>query len=124
LNTKRPVNLDLASVRLPPAAFVSILHRISGVFLFLAIAPFLYGLELSLQSPADFEHCLACLQSTGAKCVAWLLLTGLGYHFVAGIRHLVMDMGVADSRQAGEKTAWLTLSLSLVLSIMVGVWIW
>ena len=124
MNTKRPVNLDLGTVRLPLTALASILHRISGVFLFLGIAPALYALGLSLESPAGFECCRAALDSVAAKCIGWFLLTGLGYHFVAGVRHLLMDAGVADSRAAGTRTARITLLLSLVLSILAGVWIW
>ncbi|RFQ09412.1 succinate dehydrogenase, cytochrome b556 subunit, partial [Pseudomonas sp. ATCC 13867] len=38
MNSKRPVNLDLRTIQLPITAYTSILHRISGVILFVGIA--------------------------------------------------------------------------------------
>ncbi|HEY1026500.1 MAG TPA: succinate dehydrogenase, cytochrome b556 subunit, partial [Pseudomonas sp.] len=38
MNSQRPVNLDLRTIKLPITAYTSILHRISGVILFVGIA--------------------------------------------------------------------------------------
>ncbi|MFS9598930.1 succinate dehydrogenase, cytochrome b556 subunit, partial [Klebsiella variicola] len=88
VNSKRPVNLDLRTIKLPVTAYTSILHRISGVILFLGIAVLLFALDKSLSSEEGFEQVKACLTSPLAKLVIWGLLSALLYHLVAGVRHL------------------------------------
>ena len=124
MNSKRPVNLDLTTIRLPLPAYASILHRISGVILFVGIAFLLYGLDLSLSSPRGFEQLTECLQSPVAKFITWGLLTGLGYHFVAGIKHLLMDAGLGEGKESGTFAAKVTLILAVLLSALAGVWVW
>ena len=46
---KRPVNLDLGSMQLPITAYVSITHRLSGVFLFLVSGLMVWALDTSLR---------------------------------------------------------------------------
>ncbi len=105
-------------------AYTSILHRISGVILFVGIAFLLYGLNLSLSSAQGFQQFIDCLQAPLAKFVTWGLLTALGYHFVAGIKHLAMDAGIAEGKESGKIAAWITLILAVALSILAGVWVW
>ncbi|MFX6250200.1 succinate dehydrogenase, cytochrome b556 subunit, partial [Acinetobacter baumannii] len=61
VNSKRPVNLDLRTIKLPVTAYTSILPRISGVILFLGIAVLLFALDKSLSSEEGFEQVKACL---------------------------------------------------------------
>ena len=61
VNSKRPVNLDLRTIQLPITAYTSILHRISGVILFVGIAVLLFALDRSLASEDSFEQVKACL---------------------------------------------------------------
>ena len=82
VNSKRPVNLDLRTIKLPVTAYTSILHRISGVILFLGIAVLLFALDKSLSSEEGFEQVKACLTSPLAKLVIWGLLSALLYHLV------------------------------------------
>lgn len=124
VNSKRPVNLDLRTIKLPITAYTSILHRISGVILFLGIAVMLYGLHLSLGSPEGFGQVKAFLAYPLVKLVIWGLLSALLYHLVAGIRHLVMDGGAGETLQGGKLGAQLVLVISAVLIILAGVWVW
>ena len=88
----RPKNLNLFTIRLPINAVVSILHRASGVGLFLALPLILLAFKRSLDSP--FSYYLLTLRFD-----TWyikLLLIGLSWaffhHFFAGIRHLLQDI--------------------------------
>ena len=56
MDNKRPVNLDIGTIKLPITSYVSILHRVSGVILFFAVAIFLWMLESSLASEASFNQ--------------------------------------------------------------------
>lgn len=124
VKSKRPVNLDLRTIRLPVTAYSSILHRISGVILFVAIAALLWMLDRSLSSEYGFEQVGATLQHPLAKLILWGILSALLYHLVAGIRHLLMDAGVGESMEGGIRGAKAVLVVSVVLIVLLGVWIW
>jgi succinate dehydrogenase / fumarate reductase, cytochrome b subunit len=120
----RPVNLDLTTFRFPPAAIASILHRVSGVILFLFIPLSLWMLQLSLASPEDFETVREYFDIFWVKLLIWAALSGLFYHLVAGIRHLFMDAGVGEEKCSGQWSGKLVIGVGIVLSILVGVWLW
>jgi succinate dehydrogenase / fumarate reductase cytochrome b subunit len=124
VNNKRPVNLDIATINLPITAMVSILHRVSGVVLFGAVAVLLWVLDASLASEQSFADIKECLQNPLAKIVLWLVLAGLAYHTVAGIRHLIMDMGIGETLEGGRLGAKLVFGFSFVLIALAGVWVW
>ena len=124
VNSQRPVNLDLRTIKLPVTAYTSILHRISGVILFVGIAVLLYGLDKSLASEEGFVGVKECLTSPLAKFVIWGLLSALLYHLVAGVRHLIMDMGIGETLEGGKLGSQIVLVVSAVLIVLVGVWIW
>lgn len=124
VNSKRPVNLDITTIKLPLPAYASILHRVSGVILFVGIAFLLYGLDLSLDSREGFEQLKSCLQGPIARFIAWGLLSALAYHLVAGIKHLLMDIGIGEGKESSVVGARLTIAVSAVLIVLAGVWVW
>lgn len=121
---KRPVNLDIGTIKLPVPAVVSILHRISGVVLFAVVGVLLWALDMSLSSPEGFAAVAECLGSPVAKLVLWACLAALAYHVVAGVRHLFMDMGIGESLEGGVLGARITLAVAVILIILAGVWVW
>jgi succinate dehydrogenase / fumarate reductase cytochrome b subunit len=124
VNSQRPVNLDLRTIKLPVTAYTSILHRISGVILFVGIAIMLYALDKSLSSEEGFASVKACLTSPLAKLVIWALLSALLYHLVAGIRHLIMDAGIGETLEGGKLGSKIVIAVSVVVIVLAGVWIW
>ncbi len=124
MTAKRPVNLDIGTIKLPVTAIVSILHRISGVILFAVVAILLWTLDLSLSGEEGFAAVRECLSSPVAKVVLWGCLAALAYHLVAGIRHLIMDMGIGESLEGGRLGARLALVVAVVLMLLAGVWVW
>lgn len=121
---QRPKNLNLLTIRFPLPAIVSILHRISGVILFLLIPLILWGLSLSLSSPDEFDNLHLFLSSPIMKFLLWGSLSAFIYHFCAGIRHLLMDIHVGDELKSGRLSAKLTMVISVILIILAGVWLW
>lgn len=111
-------------MRLPLTAWASITHRASGVFIFVGMAVLLWALDASLKSPESFSDLQDCLASPLSKFVIWSILAGLIYHSVAGVKHLVMDMGVGESFEGGTLGAKLVVAISAVLIIIAGAWIW
>ena len=124
MKDKRPVNLDIGTMRLPITAWTSIAHRASGVFLFAGMAVLIWALDASLASPESFAELQDCLASPLAKLVIWAVVAGLIYHSVAGVKHLIMDLGVGETMEGGTLGARIVLGVSIVLILLAGVWIW
>jgi len=125
VDKKRPVNLDIGTIRLPITSYVSILHRASGVILFFSIAVFLCLLEGSLDSEQSFNDVKALFNNPLCQFIVWASLAALAYHAVVGIRHLVMDFGLGeDSFESGRTTAWVALVLAVVVIALVTGWVY
>lgn len=124
MNKNRPVNLDISTIHLPITAYVSILHRVSGVVLFAGVAVLLWILEASLTSEASFVELKEHFQSPLCQLVLWATLAALAYHMVAGIRHLIMDAGVGESLEGGQNGAKIALVVAAIIIAALGVWIW
>jgi succinate dehydrogenase / fumarate reductase cytochrome b subunit len=122
---KRPVNLDIGSIKLPITAYVSILHRVSGVITFFALAVLLWLLDQSLASQQSFDSVRAILSHPLAQFIVWGSLVALLYHAIAGIRHLLMDLGVGeDSFKSGRISAWIAVGVALALIALLTGWIY
>ena len=125
MNKKRPVNLDLRTIKQPLPAITSILHRVSGVVLFFGAIFMMYALSLSLESQAGFDQAAQMLsESFIAKFIAWGLTSAVLYHFLAGLKHLVMDAGYWEEIESGRAAAKATLIIAAVATLLAGVWIW
>ncbi|GGI88958.1 succinate dehydrogenase, cytochrome b556 subunit [Legionella impletisoli] len=124
MKQKRPVNLDLMSLKYPPMAIASILHRLSGIVLFLLSPALLYLLSLSLHSRTSFEHMKHLIAAPFNKFLLWVFAAALAYHLLAGIRHMIMDLGFAEGLPTGRRTALLVILLAIFAMIILGIWIW
>jgi succinate dehydrogenase subunit C (EC 1.3.5.1) len=91
---------------------------LAGVILLLLM------LDMSLSSEESFNALGEILSALWAKIILWGVLAALAYHFVAGVRHLIMDMGYGESLEGGKLGAKITLFLSIVFIIGAGVWVW
>ncbi len=124
MKNQRPVNLELSKFKFPLAAIVSILHRISGIFTFAGVAVLLWLLDASLASEESFVAVQQTLSQPLWQAVIWLVLAALAYHLVAGIRHILMDVGVGESLKGGRAGAQLVILGALILMVLAGVWVW
>lgn len=125
MNKKRPVNLDLRTIKQPLPAITSILHRVTGVALFFGAIFMLYLLDMSLESQQGFDSAVQMMEdSFFAKLIAWGLVSALLYHFFAGVKHLIMDMGHCEELESGRMAAKVTLIAGAVACLISGVWIW
>ncbi|MGE3919388.1 MAG: succinate dehydrogenase, cytochrome b556 subunit [Gammaproteobacteria bacterium] len=123
MRKKRPVNLDLLTIKFPPSAIVSILHRMSGLLIFLFVPVLLWFFNYSLQL-ANFLSIKTVLIQPFSKFLIWIFLSGLIYHLVAGIRHLLMDNHIGETLVAGRVSAYITFVISFILIVLAGVWLW
>ena len=124
MNKKRPVNLDLTTIKLPLPGFTSILHRISGFGLFIAIPIVLYMFQQSMASAESFDELKSLLDNFLVKLIIWVILAGIIYHLFAGIKHLFMDAGFGETLQGARASSWAVLFISAFLVLIAGVWLW
>ena len=111
---------QLSQYRMPLAAFVSILHRVSGALLFLVGLPFLlYLFQQSLTSEISYENYRAIASHWFSKLVLLALAWGYLHHFCAGIRHLLLDLDIGVGKEQGRTSASVVLGVSLVLTLVV-----
>ena len=122
--SKPPIFLNLLKIQLPIAGVSSILHRISAVGIFVLLLPFSLVLVLASNSEDGFSTASYLLSFNSIKVLLVLLLTGLTYHYISGIRHLVMDFGYWQTLNAGKISAILTIFLSILISLILLVVVW
>lgn len=112
---------DLAfNYRMPLAAKVSIMHRISGAFIFLLLPFILYLLDKSITSEGTYEYFRGYLAHPLVKLTALLLIWAYLHHFCAGIRHLVADLHIGADKDGARKSAVAVLAVSLPLVVLIG----
>jgi succinate dehydrogenase / fumarate reductase cytochrome b subunit len=119
---KRPIYLNLFKIRLPVTGIVSILHRVTGVLLVLAIPLALFLLDRSLRDAEVFATCKTWLTSLCGQVVVWFLLALFIQHCCSGLRHLLLDIDVGVERNAARRGAWLVFVASAItLATLFGV---
>ncbi|KXB31227.1 succinate dehydrogenase [Dechloromonas denitrificans] len=116
---KRPKNLDLTTIRLPLPGKVSILHRVSGVGLFLCFPLMLWLFGASLASAESFAAFKAVTAMLPVKVVLAGLLWAFVHHFCAGIRFLLLDVHVGIEKEAARKSAGVVFAVSIPLTLVL-----
>jgi succinate dehydrogenase / fumarate reductase, cytochrome b subunit len=119
---------DLPTYRLPAAGWVSILHRVSGVLMFVLMPFIIWMFDTSLSSEISFAKFRAAFSSglgfvpgVLIKLVALALIWAYLHHFIAGLRHLWMDVShAAVTKEFGTKSAQVTLVASILLTLVLG----
>lgn len=110
--------------RLPPAGMVSILHRVSGALMFLLLPFIVWLMDVSLTSEISYERFTAAFSAGIGVVPAWVvnlvalaLIWAYLHHFIAGVRHLWMDMTHSVTKEQGHSSAIVTLAVSLLLTL-------
>ena len=119
---------DLPSYKLPPAGIVSILHRVSGAILFVLMPFIIWMFDSSISSEysfARFTHVFSAgvgfLPGWLVKLVVLAIMWSYLHHFIAGLRHLWMDLSHdAVTKEFGRSSALVTLTLGTLLTVALG----
>ncbi len=120
MNRQRPKHLNLFRIHQPMTAVASIGHRLSGVLLVLLTPVLIYVLQLSLHDARGFAEVLGWLGSLPVKLVGLVAVWALVHHFLAGIRHLLQDLGCGTDLAGARRGAWFVSLLALGLTLVVG----
>ena len=100
-----PRYLNLFKIALPLPGLSSILHRISAVAIFVLSLPMMGLLVFSLSSKTNYETSILFFENILFKSLFTLFMTAIFYHFISGLRHLVMDFGYWETLNAGRSSA-------------------
>lgn len=111
----RPVFLNFARIRFPVGAIASIGHRLSGLMLVLALPFGVLALERSFSDEAAFSSLLEAARSPAGRMAVVLIAWGCAHHVLAGIRHLLSDVGVGASLAASRASAYVVLVAAAAL---------
>jgi len=134
LAKKRPqfrnINIftDVRTYRLPLAAYVSILHRASGILMFVLLPFVLWMFDLSLTSEYSFARLTHAFSAGAGVAPGWLLkwialalIWAYLHHLLAGLRHVWMDVShAAVTKEFGKTSAIAVLALSIGLTLVLG----
>jgi succinate dehydrogenase / fumarate reductase cytochrome b subunit len=110
---------QILGYRMPLAAIVSILHRISGALLFLALPYVLYLFQQTLLTETTFWEFRSYVERPISKLVILALLWAYLHHFIAGFRHLTQDLHIGLDKDSARKSAATVLVVSLALTGLV-----
>ncbi len=105
--------------RLPLAGVVSILHRISGMLMFLLLPFILYLLDNSLASENAFFEIKQFSSHLLVKIIILGLVWAYFHHLLAGIRHLLMDLHMGLDKKVAAKSAAGVLWISIPCAVLV-----
>lgn len=121
----RPVYLNLVAIRLPLPGFVSFLHRATGALLFVVGIPWLlWTVQHALASPDAWAAMRATFAHPFAKLAMLVLAWAYFHHFLAGVRHVAMDLHVGLELPSARRSAAIVLVLALLLALAVAVALW
>ena len=119
--------IEATAYRLPPAGWVSILHRVSGLVIFVLLPFVIWLFDTSVSSEISFAQFTSAftagigfLPGVIVKLVVLGLIWAYLHHFIAGLRHLWMDATHAVTLHFGRQSAIFTLASSLLLTLALG----
>jgi succinate dehydrogenase / fumarate reductase cytochrome b subunit len=119
--------MDATGYSLPPAGWVSILHRVSGLVMFVLLPFIIWMFDASVTSEISygqftsvFAHGTGLIPGWFYKLVALALIWSYLHHIIAGLRHLWMDATHSVSKEFGRSSAIVTLVLSILLTLALG----
>ena len=113
---RRPKYLNLLRIRLPLPGVVSIMHRVSGMFLILALPVAILALDVALGSEEGYAAVASAFSHPAARIALFAFLWALYHHLCAGIRFLLIEMHVGVELAAARMSAAAALVAGVVLA--------
>jgi len=113
--------LNFARIRFPIGAMASIGHRISGVILACSLPLAVFALHRSMEGQAEFASLIDTLRSPVGRVGLVLFAWACTHHLAAGIRHLLMDVGVGASLTVARRSAYAAIGTAVAVAAAVAV---
>ena len=117
--TRRPVHLNLFNIKLPIAVIMSIIHRATGMFMFVVLPYLIYLLDLSLSGPAGFAEAVESVHGFVGTVFVFLIMWSLSHHLLAGIRYLLIDVDLGVEKEMARQTALAVVVAGPILGLLL-----
>ncbi|MDJ0741204.1 MAG: succinate dehydrogenase, cytochrome b556 subunit [Gammaproteobacteria bacterium] len=117
--TRRPVHLNLFKIKLPIGGIMSIIHRATGVYMFLVLPYLIYLLSQSLSGPDGYARADASVHSFLGTVAVFFLMWSLAHHLLAGIRYLLIDVDIGVDKELARQTALGVTVAAPVLAVVL-----
>ena len=114
----RPLSPHLQVYRLPLGAITSIMNRITGVGMTLAAVLIVWWFAAGAFSEPYFTFVDGLLTSWIGNLILFGSLWALWYHMLNSVRHLIWDTGRMMDVETVEKTSYLVIGGSVVMTIL------
>ena len=111
---ERPLSPHLSIYRFMYTMALSILHRVTGVWLSLGLCALVYWLMSAAAGESQYARATALLGSAPARVVLLLWLAAFCFHFANGLRHLAWDAGLGLERRAARLSGRVVVALALL----------
>lgn len=120
MKNKRPLSPHLSIYKPQITSVLSIMHRISGVYLFIGLLVMIWWFILSVYSAfkADVMKWSFFYENTIGimMIVSWTF--AFYYHLYNGIRHLLWDIGWGFELKTATRTGYLVLFLTILSTFL------
>jgi len=110
--------LDLSRIRFPVGAICSIGHRVSGVALAVALPLLIALFARSLAGAEGYAEAARWLAPLPVRAALVLVVWAFAHHLLAGVRHLLMDVGAGSRLGAARASAWTANLAGLALAVL------
>ncbi|MAS00478.1 MAG: succinate dehydrogenase, cytochrome b556 subunit [Nitrosomonadales bacterium] len=124
IQAKKIKNLNLFTIKFPLPALVSILHRMSGVFLFLLMPILTISLWYSLISEQYFLQVVSFFKLWPIKFISLILIWGITHHILAGTRHLFLDLQLGLDLITARFSSKTVLLVSFLITFLISLSVW
>ena len=116
---KKHIYLNLFLINFPVTAIASIIHRITGVILFFFFFVILYLLKLAVESESSFLMVSMLFEKFYIKLFLFFFLASFLYHFLFGLKHIIMDLGLVFNKSSSTKLTAILLVLFFIFSFII-----
>lgn len=116
-----PKFLNLFHIRFPIGAIASIGHRISGVLLLISLPVLALALARSLRSESAFESLRTAIGSPWWWLMLVVLVWAAAQHVLAGVRHLLMDIGIGSPLAQARTSAWAVILTATIIALAAAI---
>lgn len=116
-----PKFLNLFQIRFPIGAITSIGHRVSGVLLLISLPLLALTLDRSLAGEAAFESLRMAVATPWWGLLLLVMIWAAAHHVLAGVRHLLMDIGIGSPLAQARTSAWAVIVTAAIIAIAAAI---
>jgi succinate dehydrogenase / fumarate reductase cytochrome b subunit len=116
---ERPLSPHLSVYRLKYTLVSSIVNRGTGLALSIGFILLLYWVMALFRGPQSYANAEVVFAHPLFKVVLSGFIFAFSYHLIAGVRHLIWDMGRGMERRQSQMSAWAVGILSVLLTLVI-----